>query len=84
MEKTTLILDYETFQVFKQENKYYYHSFEDESIKEVILLAKEPIEPFSTSDSDDYLLSKYPEADVTGEACDEIMYYWFVLKEGEK
>jgi hypothetical protein len=80
MQRSTLILDYEHFQVFAREGKYYYHDFEAKTIEEVTLLAKEPIEPFSANDSDDYLLNKYPEADITGEDIYSLVYYWFILK----
>lgn len=84
MQKSKLILDYGDFQVVKKGDRYYYHDIPANTIEEVTLLAKEEIAPFSANDSDDYLLTKYPEADVTGEACDEMVYYWFVFKGGEE
>lgn len=75
-----LILDYEFFEVTKENGRYIYHDLETNQTSELELIASERIKPFTEQDSDDYLLDKYPEADVTGEAYNDYVYYWFKFK----
>lgn len=75
-----LILDYEFFEVTQENGRYIYHDLETNEISELELIASKRIEPFTEQDSDDYLLNAYPEADVTGEAYNDLIYYWFKFK----
>lgn len=77
-----LILDYENFTVTQEGNRYIYQDLDTNETSELELIACEPITPFSEQDSDDYLLNKYPEADVTGETYNDFVYYWFKFKGG--
>ncbi len=76
-----LILDYDFFEVTKEENRYIYRDLDTNETSELELIASKRITPFSEQDSDDYLLNLYPEADVTGEAYNDLVYYWFKFKE---
>ena len=77
-----LILDYDFFEVTKAGDRYFYHDLDTNEFSELELIACKRFEPFSEQDSDDYLLNAIPEADVTGEAYNDFVYYWFKFKEG--
>lgn len=71
------LIIYDDFKVIITENKKYYYISSDDEFYELQLIDKEFV---SCDLTDDYYLTKFPKADVTGEAFADPIYYWFKRK----